>query len=74
MEIKKEVSFEELVRGSWSGAVDTLETVMEHGKEDELMDLMEEVFQETPTETEVNDFLWFDTEYIFDVLGIEEEE
>ena len=73
MEIKKEVSFEELVRGSWSGAVDTLETIMEHSKEDELMDLMEEVFQETPTETEVNDFLWFDTEYIFDVLGLEEE-
>lgn len=73
MEIKKEVSFEELVRGSWSGAVDTLETVVENGKEDELMDLMEEVFQETPTETEVNDFLWFDTEYIFDVLGLEEE-
>lgn len=73
MEIKKEVSFEELVRGSWSGAVDTLETVTEHGKEDELMDLMEEVFQETPTETDVNDFLWFDTEYIFEVLGMEEE-
>lgn len=74
MEIKKEVGFEELKKGSWSGAVDTLETVEENGKEEELMALLqEEFFGDIPTETQVNDFLWFESDFIFEQLGIEEE-
>lgn len=75
MEIKKEVGFEELKNGSWSGAVDTLETVEKNGKEEELMALLqEEFFGDIPTETAVNDFLWFESEFIFEQLGISEEE
>ena len=74
MEIKKEVGFEELKRGSWSGAVDTLETVEENGKEEELMELLrQEFFGSIPTETQVNDFLWFSSDFIFEQLGICEE-
>lgn len=74
MKICREVDFYELKNHSWSGAIDTLNRIEEEGKEDELMDFLEECFTETPTDTEVNDLLWFDDEYIFEVLGIEDED
>ena len=75
MEIKKDCGFSELQETCWSGAVDTLNTISKHDKEEELMNYLEEVFcDEIPTDTEVNDFLWFDTATIFDVLNIAEDE
>lgn len=74
MEIKKDYSFDDLKENSWSGAIDTLETIEENEKEGELMALLENTFEDVPTETEVNDFLWFDDDFIFEELGIKEEE
>ena len=74
MVIREDYTFEELKEQVWSGAVDTMETVAENDKEEELMDLLEMEFcMETPTMTEVNDFLWFETDFIFEHLGIENE-
>ena len=57
---------------AWSGAVDTLETIREHNRLDDLEYMIEELFYDrTPTETEINDFLWFEDEYIYEHLGIE---
>ena len=44
MLISREMSFEDLERNSWSGAIDTIRTVREAGKEDELMDFLESIF------------------------------
>lgn len=75
MKICREIDFSYLTENSWSGAIDTLNTIGEHMKEDELMDLLEEVFEgDIPTATEVNDFLWFEDEYIFEALGIKDED
>lgn len=74
MEIKKDYNFDDLKENSWSGAIDTLKTIEENEKEEELMQLLELTFENVPTETEVNDFLWFDDDFIFKELGIEEEE
>lgn len=75
MYIKKEIDFEDLRNICWCGAIDTLNTIEENRKEDELIDLLENVFcDEIPTDTAVNDFLWFDTATIFDVLDITEDE
>ena len=60
---------------AWSGAIDTLEIIKEHGKIKELEYLIEELFfEETPTETQINDLLWFDDEYIFKHLNIKHDE
>ena len=75
MYIKKEIDFEDLRNICWCGAIDTLNTIEENWKEDELIGLLEDVFwDEIPTDTEVNDFLWFESETIFDALGITEDE
>ena len=75
IEVKTSWDFEDLRNNCWSGAIDTLNTVYNHDKEEDLMWLIEEeFFGEIPTMTQVNDFLWFEDEYIFDALGIDEEE
>lgn len=58
---------------SWSGALDTLADIERANKEDELMDFLEEVFADrTPTDTEVNDLLWHDREYVYENVGLNE--
>ena len=75
MLVKREYGFNELYENSWSGAVDTLNVIRENNLEEELMQHLEETFYENiPTETELNDYLWFESEYIFESLGIAEEE
>lgn len=65
--------FRTLKNNSWSGALDTLKDIEEADKEDELMYLLEEIFTDTiPTDTEVNNFLWFERNYIYESLGLDE--
>ena len=73
MYVKIEMDYRTLRYNSWSGALDTLKDIEEADKEDELMYLLEEIFADTiPTETEVNDFLWYDSDYIYESLGLDE--
>ena len=73
MYIKKDFGFEELKDNRWSGAIDTLEDIEKADKEEELMELLEQVFfDEIPTDTEVNDYLWFERDEIYSNLGLNE--
>ena len=72
MYVKREMGFNDLKNNSWSGAVDTLNKIEEEGKEDEFMDYLEGIFEEAPDETELNDYLWFDADQIFEDLGMNE--
>ena len=56
----------------WSGAVDVIDSVRELDKLDELESLIIEVFgdSENVSETDINDFVWFEDEMINDYLGI----
>ena len=62
--VHKEMQFSnihDLLEESWCGAKATLEEVIEQGREDEAMQIIEEVFfDDVPTDTQVNDFIWFD--------------
>lgn len=78
MYVKQDIGFYDLQENCWSGALDTLKTIEEHNKEEELMAHLEDVFEtyfgKVPEMTEVNDYLWFDDEAIFEALGISETE
>ena len=75
IEVKIEYDFQNLLDKSWSGAIDTLKTIEEEGKEEELMELLNEIFlDKIPTDTEINDLLWFEDDWLFEQLGIENEE
>lgn len=75
MRVCEEISFNDLMNRCWSGATDTLETIQENDYEDELMNFLEEEFyDEVPTLTAINDLLWFDSEYVFERIGLDLEE
>lgn len=57
---------------AWSGGKDTLDTLREKGDVDSVESLIEELQNcegETWSETEVNDFLWFERDTIAQHLG-----
>ena len=68
MKIITETSLENFV--AWSGGRDTLESLID-------MDLCErleyhienDIFVDGCTDTELNDFLWFERDYIAELLG-----
>lgn len=73
--VTKELDFNDLMNQCWSGAVDTLNTIYNNDKEDELMSLLNwDCFSSTPSMTEVNDLLWFESDWIFEQLGISDED
>lgn len=75
MEIRKEINgFYELADMVWSGAVDTIADIQNANKENEFMDFLEMVFcDDIPTDTEVNDFIWFERDYIYENIGLTED-
>mgnify|MGYP003605244109 CR=1 FL=1 len=59
---------------AWSGAVDTKETIINEGKDKDFDYLIEELYPDGITETQLNDLLWFEEDWIFEMLGIEIDE
>lgn len=59
---------------AWSGAIDTKNTIIDHDKAEEFDDLIEEIYPDGLSETQLNDILWFDDEWIFETLGIKIDE
>ena len=74
MSVITEISAYELRSALWSGALDTLETIIENGKLQELMSLLEELYPEPVDITTINDLLWFDDDFILEQLSIEPED
>nr|DAH91165.1 MAG TPA: hemolytic enterotoxin [Caudoviricetes sp.] len=58
---------------AWSVAVDTLDRVRREGKCEELEQQLEELYPDGMTETELNDLLWFDSESVYEWLGMRSE-
>lgn len=77
MVVKEELGFWDLQNRCWSGAIDTLKRIEKEGLEDEFMSWLEDYYcgcDFIPTMTELNDLLWFEDEFIFEALGIAEED
>ena len=58
---------------AWSGAIDTQKRIINAGKETEFEQLIDELYPDGLTDTELNDLLRFDDKWIYETLGIEEE-
>ena len=58
---------------AWSGAKETLERIQREGKCAELENVLEELYPDGMTETELNDLLWFESETVYEWLGIRSE-
>ena len=58
---------------AWSGAKETLERIQREGKCELLEQILEDIYPDGMTETELNDLLWFEPETIYEWLGIRSE-
>lgn len=58
---------------AWSGAINTLDRIIAEDKCDELEAVLEDLYPDGISETELNDLLWFDDETVFGWLGIRTE-
>lgn len=69
--VSNDMDFDDIYQNSWSEAVDTLNTISNEGKEDDLMELLDELYPDGVDETELNNFLAFEDDYIFQNLDID---
>jgi len=69
MKTYKETDLEDF--DAWSGAKDTKQTIIDNDKCEEFEAFIEDLYPDGLSETQLNDILWFDSEWIFESLGIE---
>ena len=76
IEVKRELSFDDLDNFFWSGARDRWDDATDEQKEmvwDRIIDLFAyDVDGNIPTETELNDFVWFECDDIFNKDDMDE--
>ena len=72
MKITMELSLENFE--AWAGSVDTKEKIIEAGKAEEFEALIDELYPDGIDATQLNDILWFDAEWLYENLGMTEEE
>ena len=70
MKITSEISLKNFK--AWSGAKDTLNKLIELDKCDDLEFILDDLYPDGLTDTQLNDILWFEDEWIYETLGIEE--
>lgn len=63
--------FDDIQNNAWGNATNTLEEVQNHEKENDLMELLDELYPDGVDETELNDFLAYEDDYIFQNLDID---
>ena len=56
---------------AWSGAIKTKQVILDNNKGEDFNALIEELYPDGLTETQLNDILWFDEDWIFESLGID---
>lgn len=58
----------------WAGAIDTYETIIENNCLSAFEAMIEELYPNGIEETALNDLLWFESDWIYESLGIEIED
>lgn len=59
---------------AWLGAVETKQAIIDAGKCDEFDSYIEEIYPDGLTDTQLNDMLWHESEYMLYLMGISEDD
>ena len=59
---------------AWSGAKDTKQTIIDNNKENDFDNMIEDLYTDGLTDTQLNDLLWHDSDWVLEQLGIEIED
>lgn len=68
MTIKSDISLENFE--AWSGGKSTLDRIINEGKCSRLESMLEDLYPDGMTDTELNDLLWHDSDTVFEWLDI----
>lgn len=76
MFVKTEINdFKSIRAMAWSGAIDVCDEIIMQDRTNEAMCLIEEIFAETmPTETQLNDFIWFELGDLMNLWNTEDDD
>ena len=66
-------NYRDLENVCWGQALNVLQEIYDNDYEEELIDHLTEIFADNmPTLTELNDYIAYDWEYIYDAIGLKE--
>ena len=57
---------------AWGGAIETKNLILDAGLEEEFEEIIKQCCPEGISDTNLNDILWFDRDWVLEILGIEE--
>jgi len=72
MKITKEISL--ISFEAWGPAISTLDKVIDYAEDQTLEAILEDLYPEGIDETQLNDILAYEEDWIFEMLGIKEDE
>ena len=72
MKVYSEISLRQ--HDAWSGAKETKQAIIDADKVEEFDALIEELYPDGIDETQLNDILWFEEEWLFESLGISQDD
>ena len=70
MIIKTETNLRDF--NAWGGAINTKNIILDAGLEEEFAEIIDELYPDGLSDTELNDLLWFDDDWVLKILEIEE--
>ena len=70
MIIKTNTNLEDF--NAWAGAIETKKIILDAGLEGEFEEIIEQIYPEGISNKKLNDILWFDRDWVLEILGIEE--
>lgn len=80
MFIKREIDWSYIRENSWAGAIDVVREIERQGREEEAWEIVTSYMDAAavggnlPTETNVNDFVWFELADIMNLYGDSDED
>ena len=57
---------------AWGGAIETKKIILDAGLEEEFEEIINQCSPEGISDTNLNDILWFNRDWVLQILGIEE--
>ena len=68
--VKQEMDFYDIRKSAWGQAVEVLDEIYKAGMQNELMEYLEDIFNEGVDRTELNDLLAYDWEWVYSQIGM----
>lgn len=71
--VKQEMDFDDIRKSAWGQAVEVLDEIYKAGMQNELMEYLEDIFNDGVDIVELNDLLSYDWEWVYSQIGMPSE-